>query len=216
MRHFLPVIAAVFALLTGMALAGATTPAPGEGRTIVITDHTIDAPVVQLPAGSTAHFANLSGTPHQIVVRSDDGESLTVSHIEPGEIVAITFHEPGRYQWASSNVPAVQGEILVGAVRSPGEPADGSPVTATTPGPVDDAADATPTPEDESGATPAPGETPPPPEAGNLGIAPGTGGPGAALPLFALSMILFAAASLMYSVVRGTLSLEPGRRPPGH
>jgi plastocyanin len=211
----------IVALVLGFVFGGTAMTAIAQAQqpepvTVVISESGVDRSTVQLTAGSSIDLVNHDSQSHTIAVSPPEGGSQDVGTVAPGQAITVTFNDPGRHTWRSTTDSNINGEVLVGASRSP---ATGTPTAPGRSGvdvsePREVAGSPTPQIDSQEPATSEPEAdgTPAVPVAGGLGLVSSGDGQGvSALALVAAGMMLLAMSSLMLSAVRSRLTIEGWR-----
>lgn len=236
-RLFLPIVA--LCLLAGVVAVPAGLRAQtGEPNTqnIGITRGNASPSVVQVPVGASIRWVNNDTKVHELVLKFDDGFVLPLPDLEPGADFTMAFTDAESLLFRSVNDPGVRGTITIGT-RAPIAtntlaPSANAPLPAATvfdpPGPEATATAtrtivaigtteavsvgiSTVSPTDEVvPATPIP--TPPPPEAGGLGLVADRSRVGVLwLGFLGAAVMALAASSLLLSGSRKRITVERRR-----
>ena len=105
-----PLLSSLTVLARAVAFA---LPAKSHGRTIEISHHEMEPPLLNLFVGTTVHFANTVAMPGGHVV-VDEGETLESPPLEkPGDGWHYTFDEPGTYNVFVKQHPMAKAKIVV-------------------------------------------------------------------------------------------------------
>lgn len=238
MRSKVLLVLALAILLPATVLSTAQAQDPQTERVTIFANGP-DKGTVNIPVGWSVEWLNGDSQAHIITLDLGGGDFFEIGEIFPGESVTVAFDDAGTYEWFVEGSPLIAGEVVVGgsptqaATPTPTAAAATSTATATprppTATPTPRPSTATPTPRPSTptpmasptatqpavGAvtsTTTPQPTPPAPSAGNAPMdAFRSTGVNGALALLATGAMVLALSSLMFSTVRGHLTIERRR-----
>ena len=87
-----------------------TTAAPAAANVVSIADFAFDAPMLEVPVGTTVEWVNNDSFTHSVV--AEDG-SFQSEDLAPGDRFTFTFTTPGSFAYLCGIHPSMRGTIVV-------------------------------------------------------------------------------------------------------
>ena len=87
-----------------------TTAAPAAANVVSIADFAFDAPMLEVPVGTTVEWVNNDSFAHSVV--AEDG-SFQSEDLAPGDRFTFTFTTPGSFAYLCGIHPSMRGTIVV-------------------------------------------------------------------------------------------------------
>jgi plastocyanin len=107
-----PALAVIIALLAGCAAQPSAEAAPVETAQVSMPpSYRFDPPAIQVPAGTTVTWRNSDHFTHSVSVA---GGKLPFLNLPPGQSGAITFDQPGAYDYVCTyHAQNMKGRVIV-------------------------------------------------------------------------------------------------------